>query len=286
VTIRAGGTDASPATQPPEVLPDVAERPAAIAFEDVWFAYVGEEWVLKGLSFRVEPGQTAAFVGHTGAGKSTIMALVARFYDVQKGRVLVDGQDVRDWPQAELRRRVGTVMQDVFLFAGDVRENVSLGDPAVSDARVERAAALVGADGFIEKLPGRYAHPVVERGLAFSAGQRQLISFARALAYDPAILVLDEATASIDSETEAALQVAMRTVSQGRTTLIVAHRLSTLQDADRIFVMHKGQVREQGRHAELLAIGGLYHRLWQLQFEGTGPLRGALPGEAREAQEP
>jgi ABC-type multidrug transport system fused ATPase/permease subunit len=247
----------------------------AIEFRDVWFAYKGEDWVLKGVTFAVLPGQTVAFVGHTGAGKSTIMSLVARFYDVQRGAVLVDGQDVRDWPQAELRRRVGTVMQDVFLFAGDIHANISLDDPAISRADAERAAVVVGADAFIRRLPNGYDEPVVERGMTLSAGQRQLVSFARALAYDPAVLVLDEATASIDSETEAALQRAMKAVSADRTTLVVAHRLSTIQDADCIFVMHKGEIREQGRHAELVTRNGLYQRLWQLQFEGTGPLGAA-----------
>lgn len=244
----------------------------AIEFRDVWFAYKGEDWVLKGVSFRVLPGQTVAFVGHTGAGKSTIMSLVARFYDVQQGAVLIDGRDVRDWPQAELRRRVGTVMQDVFLFAGDVLGNISLDEPGISREAAERAAVVVGADPFIRRLPKGYDEPVVERGMTLSAGQRQLISFARALAYDPAVLVLDEATASIDSETESALQKAMKAVSADRTTLVVAHRLSTIQDADCIFVMHKGEIREAGRHAELVTRNGLYQRLWQLQFEGTGPL--------------
>lgn len=244
----------------------------AIEFRDVWFAYKGEDWVLKGISLRVLPGQTVAFVGHTGAGKSTIMSLVARFYDVQQGQVLVDGRDVRDWPQSELRRRVGTVMQDVFLFAGDVLGNISLDEPGISREAAERAAVVVGADPFIRRLPRGYDEPVVERGMTLSAGQRQLISFARALAYDPAVLVLDEATASIDSETESALQKAMKAVSANRTTLVVAHRLSTIQDADCIFVMHKGEIREQGRHAELVTRNGLYQRLWQLQFEGTGPL--------------
>ncbi|HEY9724638.1 MAG TPA: ABC transporter ATP-binding protein [Oscillatoriaceae cyanobacterium] len=247
--------------------------PPAVEFRDVWFAYKGEEWVLKGISFTVKPGQTVAFVGHTGAGKSTIMSLVARFYDVQRGAVMVDGRDVRDWPQADLRRRVGTVMQDVFLFAGDVAGNVALGDPAIDREAVEHAARVVGADAFIRRLPGGYDEPVVERGLTLSAGQRQLISFARALAYDPSILVLDEATASIDSETETALQHAMKAVARHRTTMVVAHRLSTIQDADRIYVMHHGEIREEGAHRELLARQGLYQRLWQLQFQGTGPLR-------------
>lgn len=267
----------APTVSDPPALPAADERrvPDAgvpeVEFRNVWFAYDAENWVLRDVSFKVTRGQTVAFVGHTGAGKSTIMSLVARFYDVQQGQVLVDGIDVRAWPQAELRRRVGTVMQDVFLFAGDVAGNVSLGDPAIDQAAVESAAKLVGADGFIRALPGGYAEPMVERGMTLSAGQRQLISFARAVAYDPRVLVLDEATASVDSETEALLQRAMAQVMKGRTTMVVAHRLSTIQDADRIYVMHKGEVREEGRHGELVARGGLYARLWQLQGRGSGP---------------
>lgn len=248
------------------------EAPPAVEFRDVWFAYQGEAWVLKGLSFSVPAGGTVAFVGHTGAGKSTIMSLVARFYDVQQGAVLIDGIDVRDWEQGALRRRVGTVMQDVFLFSGDVAGNISLEDPAIDRPAVEAAARLVGADAFIRRLPGGYDEPVAERGMTLSAGQRQLIAFARAVAYDPAVMVLDEATANIDTETESALQQAMKAIARHRTTLVVAHRLSTIQDADRIYVMHKGAIREEGTHAELLAQAGLYHRLWQLQAQGTGPL--------------
>ena len=272
-----------PSSMPPSTtttLPPTLSMPApggtnghtpapAVAFEDVWFAYNPGEWVLKGISFAVQPGETVAFVGHTGAGKSTIMNLVPRFYDVQRGAVRVCGADVRELAQAELRARVGIVMQDVFLFAGDVAGNIALGNPRLS-GRVVDAAEIVGADPFIRRLPGAYAKPVVERGLSLSAGQRQLISFARALAYDPAILILDEATASIDTETEAALQHAMRAVAQGRTTIVVAHRLSTIQDADRIYVMDAGRIVEFGRHQELLAGGGRYRQLWELQFELDG----------------
>jgi ABC-type multidrug transport system fused ATPase/permease subunit len=238
-----------------------------VAFEHVWFAYTPGQWVLQDVSFEVRPGETVAFVGHTGAGKSTIMNLLPRFYDVQKGSVRADGVDVREWPQAVLRRRVGVVMQDVFLFAGDIAANVHLGEPAIGRAAVERAARIVGADGFIGRLPHGYDEPVVERGMTLSTGQRQLISFARALAFDPPILVLDEATASIDTETEEALQHAMRAAARGRTTLVVAHRLSTIQDADRIYVMDHGRIVETGRHADLLALGGLYRTLWELQFQ-------------------
>lgn len=240
----------------------------AVAFEDVWFAYAPGEWVLRGVSFEVRPGETVAFVGHTGAGKSTIMSLLPRFYDVQRGAVRVHGVDVRRWRQRDLRRCVGVVLQDVFLFAGDVANNISLWEPTLSRRQIERAAGIVGADQFVKRLPGGYDEPVVERGLSLSAGQRQLISFARALAYDPEILVLDEATASIDTETELALQAATRAVMRGRTTIVVAHRLSTVQDADRIYVMDAGRIVEVGRHAELIERGGLYRKLWALQFAG------------------
>ncbi len=241
----------------------------AVAFDDVEFRYKEGEPVLRGVSFAVQPGERVAFVGHTGAGKSTIMGLVPRFYDVQSGAVRVHGCDVRDWPQDALRAHVGSVMQDVFLFAGDVAENISLGHPGIDRAAVVRAAEIVGADAFIRRLPGGYDEPVVERGMTLSAGQRQLISFARAMAFDPEILILDEATAAIDSETEEAIQHAMHAVARGRTTIIVAHRLSTVQDVDRIHVMHKGRIVEVGRHPELLAAGGLYRRLWELQFEAS-----------------
>ncbi len=244
-----------------------AETPA-VEFEDVWFAYDAEDWVLRGLSFRVMPGETVGFVGHTGAGKTTIMSLLPRFYEAQRGRIRVFGRDLADWPQRSLRRQVGSVMQDVFLFAGDIAGNIGLGDPRLSRADAERAAGLVGADRFVERLPAGFDEPVVERGQSLSAGQRQLVAFARAMAHDPPVLILDEATASVDTETEEALQQAIRSVARGRTTLIVAHRLATIKDADRIYVMDHGRIVEQGRHAELLAAGGVYARLWSLQFEG------------------
>lgn len=254
--------------QEPVETPEIDASAPAVAFEDVWFAYAPGEWVLRGISFEVRPGETVAFVGHTGAGKSTIMSLLPRFYDVQRGAVKVHGVDVRHWRQRDLRERVGVVMQDVFLFAGDVAGNIALGEPALTRPEIEHAAGIVGADTFIRRMPGGYDEPVVERGLSLSAGQRQLISFARALAYDPEILILDEATASIDTETEAALQQATRAVARGRTTIVVAHRLSTVQDASRIYVMDAGQIVEAGNHEELLAQGGLYRKLWALQFEG------------------
>lgn len=256
--------------------PEVADKPearvldkvrGAVEFDHVWFAYEGDNYVLRDVSFKVEPGQTVAFVGHTGAGKSSIMNLVSRFYDVQRGAVRVDGVDVRDVTQESLRRNIAVVMQDVFLFTGDVKGNIRLNADHITNDDVRRAAATVGADSFIRRLPHGYDEPVAERGATLSAGERQLLAFARALAFDPAILVLDEATASIDSETEHLIQQALRELSRGRTTLIVAHRLSTIQHADQIIVLHKGMIREQGTHQELLARQGLYYKLWRLQFE-------------------
>jgi ABC-type multidrug transport system fused ATPase/permease subunit len=262
------GSSASPSTT-------VAGRNAdrlipAVEFEHVRFAYSGQDWVLRDLSFKVMPGETVAFVGHTGAGKTTIMSLLPRFYDVQAGSVRVNGRDVRDWPQRELRRQVGSVMQEVFLFSGDLAGNITLGDPRLDRTDALRAAQLVGATPFIERLPAGFDEAVVERGLSLSTGQRQLIAFARAMAHDPEVLILDEATASIDTETEEALQQAIRHLSRDRTTLIVAHRLATIKDVDRIYVMDKGRIVEAGSHAELLAAGGIYQRLWALQFEGAG----------------
>ena len=238
-----------------------------VAFRNIWFAYEGEEWVLRDVSFEAAPGQTIAFVGHTGAGKSSIINLLTRFYDVQKGEVLIDGNNVKQLAQTDLRRNVGLVAQDVFLFTGDIKSNIRLGNESITDEQIIEAARAVEADRFIRQLPAGYEEHVVERGATLSAGQRQLISFARALAFDPAILILDEATASIDSETEAVIQRALKRLTRGRTTFIVAHRLSTIQHADQIIVLHKGKIRERGTHAELLEKQGLYYKLWRLQFE-------------------
>ena len=252
----------------PEGEGKVLERlQGEIEFKNVHFAYNDEEWVLRDVSFRVQPGQSVAIVGATGAGKSTIINLVCRFYDIQRGAILVDGVDIREWDVQALRRRVGIVQQDVFLFSGDVADNIGLGSEGMTREKIEQAAHSVNADRFIEKLPDGFAQQVGERGASFSSGQRQLISFARALASDPYILVLDEATASVDTETEMWIQEAVEKLMHSRTSIIIAHRLSTIRHADKILVMHHGEVREEGRHEELLELRGIYYRLHQLQYE-------------------
>ncbi len=238
-----------------------------VEFQGVWFAYKGEDWVLRDLSFRVEPGERIAFVGATGAGKTTVIGLLSRFYDVTRGRILVDGVDVREMPQRELRRRVATVLQDVFLFSGSVRDNICLGRRDLEQIDIEGAARAVEAHGFIERMPGGYESEIRERGTNLSAGQRQLLSFARALAHGGQILVLDEATSSIDSETEAMIQRGIHTLMRGKTAIAIAHRLSTIRDVDRIYVLHHGQLVESGPHEDLLARGGAYSRLYTLQTE-------------------
>ena len=251
----------------------------AIAFEHVTFSYVEGEPVLRDVSFRVEPGQRVAIVGATGAGKSTIASLLLRFYDVQEGRITIDGVDIRDMNLARLRARFGLVLQDVHLFSGTIASNIRLGHETIDDDAVQRAVSAVNADVFIGRLPQGLATPVAERGATLSVGQKQLLSFARALAFDPPVLILDEATSSIDTETELLIREALQVVMRGRTTIAIAHRLSTIQGMDCILVLHKGRLRESGTHQELLAARGIYHRLYRLQFASTaaGPAGGSTP---------
>lgn len=237
-----------------------------IEFRHVWFAYEEENYILKDVSFVIHPGEKAAFVGATGAGKSTILNLIGRYFDIQKGQILIDGIDIHEIDLNVLRGAIGQVQQDVFIFTGDIKSNVSLNNEAISPDDVRRAAEIVNADPFIQKLPHGYDEPVTERGSTLSAGQRQLLSFARTLAYDPKILVLDEATANIDTETETLITQALARLMDGRTTIMVAHRLSTIQHADKIIVMHHGEIKESGTHQELLAKDGLYEKLYELQL--------------------
>ncbi|HXL04440.1 MAG: ABC transporter ATP-binding protein [Firmicutes bacterium] len=254
--------------EPDPVEPVIIPRlKGEIEFQNVWFTYNGEDWVLKDVSFRIEPGETCAFVGATGAGKTSIISLIGRMYEISHGKILIDGVDIRNIPRHELRRHIGVVHQDVFLFTGDIKSNIRLGDLGITDEQVREAACFVNADKFIRELPGEYDAKVKERGATLSSGERQLLAFARALARDPAILVLDEATAHIDTETEALIQDGLAKLVRGRTTLVVAHRLSTIQNADKIIVIHKGRVREIGTHQELLARRGIYYQLYLLQYK-------------------
>lgn len=237
-----------------------------IEFRHVWFAYEEENYILKDVSFVIHPGEKAAFVGATGAGKSTILNLIGRYFDIQKGQILIDGIDIHEIDLDVLRGAIGQVQQDVFIFTGDIKSNISLNNEAISPDDIRRAAEIVNADPFIQKLPHGYDEPVTERGSTLSAGQRQLLSFARTLAYDPKILVLDEATANIDTETETLITQALARLMDGRTTIMVAHRLSTIQHADKIIVMHHGEIKESGTHQELLAKDGLYKKLYELQL--------------------
>jgi ATP-binding cassette subfamily B protein len=249
---------------------DAAELPERIAgaveFDHVSFAYVPDTWVLKDVSFRIAPGERVAFVGATGAGKTSLINLLLRFYDVQQGRILLDGVDIARAKQAHVRRHIGLVLQDPFIFTGTVEENIRLRDETIPMSRVRDASRLVGADRFIYEFPQVYQHQLVERGANLSTGQKQLLAFARSVAFDPEVmLVLDEATASVDSETEALIQESLGRLTARRTSIIIAHRLATVRDADRIIVLHHGEIMEQGTHDELLALRGRYFRLWLLQ---------------------
>ena len=248
----------------PVILPEIKGR---IEFDHVWFAYDDDNYVLRDVSFVIEPGQKVAFVGATGAGKSSILNLIGRYYDIQKGHIYIDGVDIKKLSKKQLRSAIGQMQQDVFIFEGDVEYNIRLHDEDITDEDVRAAAEYVNASSFIEKLPNGYKEPVTERGATFSAGERQLLSFARTLAHKPSILVMDEATANIDTETELLIQEALEKLMEGRTTIMVAHRLSTIQHADCIMVMHKGKIREQGTHQELLAQDGIYKKLYELQIQ-------------------
>ncbi|MBF9142892.1 ABC transporter ATP-binding protein [Hymenobacter properus] len=244
-----------------------AEIRGDVEFKHVRFAYNEPDWVLKDISFHVQPGQTIAFVGATGAGKTSIINLLSRFYDIQEGSICIDGRDLREYDLGLLRRQIGVVLQDVFLFAGSIRDNITLGNAAITDEQIWAAADLVGARRFIERLPDGLGYPVMERGATLSVGQRQLISFVRAMVYQPRVIVLDEATSSVDSETEELIQAAIEKLMQGRTSLVIAHRLSTIQKADKIIVLDKGEIKETGTHEELLRIeGGYYAQLYRMQY--------------------
>jgi ATP-binding cassette subfamily B protein len=264
---------------PAGILAPHAPRPvppvsAAVDFDHVWFAYKDEDWVLRDVSFRIEPGETIAIVGHTGAGKTTLISLLLRFYDVQKGAIRIGGVDIREFDPLDLRRRFGVVLQDPYLFTGTIEENIRLGTHGIEREQVAEAAEQVNLMDFIDSLPDGFSQHIRERGNSLSTGQKQLIGFARALAHNPRFLILDEATSSVDTETEFRVRDALERMVEGRTSIVIAHRLSTIQRADRILVMHKGQLRESGTHQELLALRGIYWKLYQLQYKDQERLVG------------
>jgi ATP-binding cassette subfamily B multidrug efflux pump len=238
-----------------------------VEFDRVWFAYEEDNYVLKNISFNAAPGETIALVGATGAGKTSVINLLSRFYEIRQGVIRLDGVDIREYTLSGLRKNIGVVLQDVFLFSGSIRDNITLGNPDITDAEIMQAARLVGASNFIERLPGKLKYNVMERGSTLSVGQRQLISFIRAMVYDPRVIVLDEATSSVDTETEELIQHAIDTVLNGRTSIVIAHRLSTIQKADRILVLDKGEIKETGKHEELLNKGGYYSQLYKIQYK-------------------
>ncbi|MGH9660124.1 MAG: ABC transporter ATP-binding protein, partial [Bryobacteraceae bacterium] len=260
---------------------------ARVEFDGVWFAYKSaevkdEDWVLRDVSFTIEPGETVAVVGHTGAGKTTLISLLLRFYDVQKGSIRVDGADIRRLDPLDLRRHFGVVLQDPYLFSGTIEDNIRLGTDYITQEEIVEAADQVNLLDFIQSLPDGFQQPIRERGASLSTGQKQLISFARALAHNPRFLILDEATSSVDTETESKVRVALERMIEGRTSIVIAHRLSTIQRADRILVMHKGQLREAGTHQELLARRGIYWKLYQLQYKDQERITVSPPARARE----
>jgi ATP-binding cassette subfamily B protein len=275
---------------PAEIVPPASPRavpdaPAEIEFDHVWFAYKEQDWVLRDVSFRISAGETVAIVGHTGAGKTTMISLLLRFYDVQQGAIRIGGVDIRDVGPLELRRHFGVVLQDPYLFTGSIEDNIRLGTDGIGSLDVEEAAEQVNLMDFIRSLPGGFAQPIRERGNSLSTGQKQLISFARALAHRPRFLILDEATSSVDTDTEFRVRDALERMVEGRTSIIIAHRLSTIQRADRILVMHKGKLRESGNHQELLALRGIYWKLYQLQYkdqERPAPLMDTVRPRAEE----
>ena len=253
------------------VMPNGKHKPTKmegrVDFENVWFAYNDKDYVLKNINLNIKSGETIAIVGATGAGKSSIVNLLNRFYEINKGSIKIDGVDLREYDLPSLRKNIGVVLQDVFLFSDTIRSNISLNNPEVTEAMIWNAAELVGAKKFIDKLPGKLDYNVMERGATLSVGQRQLLSFIRAMVYDPKILVLDEATSSVDHETEEMIQEAIDHMMSGRTSIVIAHRLSTIQKASKIVVLDKGEIKEIGRHEELLELGGFYSQLYQMQFK-------------------